>query len=279
MLLSLVAAVDLVLIAIFGPLSQPDSDGYVGYADAILRDTSWLHDAGVAASAVPPMLLRTVGYPLVIAAAKWLAGEDWGWLVIGLQCIAWLPAAAAIHAVTRRLTPATHWPATVMLLLSSFSLMALYRLTIMTDSLNASIYVFVMMSLLRRFLDGTTERPAVLAGYGGLITLSILIRPSTLAFGPLLLPLVWLVAPRGARRPVALLAFLVPMIAGPAAHIAWNHHRTGHAALSQMMQVDLLFPIFNMAGRGYDVRLADIPSIAPIAAEIEPTLDFPGVLV
>src|ERR1700731_1865121 len=92
LLLAVILIVELAALILLGPLVQPDSDGYIGYADAILRDGTWLHDAGARSSPVPPMLLRTIGYPLVVAATKLVAPAHWKELLVIVQCLAWLPA-------------------------------------------------------------------------------------------------------------------------------------------------------------------------------------------
>jgi len=45
-----VAAIKLFLLAALGPISQPDTSGYVEYAEQILRSTTWLHDADLSSS-------------------------------------------------------------------------------------------------------------------------------------------------------------------------------------------------------------------------------------
>src|SRR5579863_2048282 len=70
-----IIALKLGALLIFGPATQPDSSGYLRYADEILSGA--FHFVDLAHDPMPVTLTRTIGYPAVIAAAKVVAGRDW----------------------------------------------------------------------------------------------------------------------------------------------------------------------------------------------------------
>ena len=83
----------------YGPLLQPDSGDYIGYANTILTNSDWLHDGGMDVQAVPPTVFRSFGYPSLIAAAMLIAGDSGGslYIVILLQIAVSLVATIMVY--------------------------------------------------------------------------------------------------------------------------------------------------------------------------------------
>ena len=67
----------------FGPTFVPDTVGYAQYADAILAGR--VNDPDLLSGIYPVTLFRVIGYPAVIAAAKWTLHDAWPWGVVALQ--------------------------------------------------------------------------------------------------------------------------------------------------------------------------------------------------
>ena len=81
---AVLGALKATLIAAYGPLIHPDTSGYLDYAGLVLDGGAWLHAVDLETLAKPPEVLRPLGYPALIAAAKVLGGAGSAYFVIGL---------------------------------------------------------------------------------------------------------------------------------------------------------------------------------------------------
>ncbi len=82
---SLLVAVKIVGLAVYGPIFLPDGSNFINFADIILQNDSWLLDIGIEHDLWMATSFPAIGYPLVIMVAKIIAGEGWSWLVVGFQ--------------------------------------------------------------------------------------------------------------------------------------------------------------------------------------------------
>jgi len=264
-----------------GPLFSPDSAGYQAYADAILNDFTWLHDAGVDQSAIPLLVFRTAGYPLLIAAARLVAGLHWASVLVAFQLIIAVPALLALYDLASRIfaEAGRWWPAAVTALYG-LSLPAAYHLSILTDSIYSSLFVLVTCRLAAAALDRRRPPPRQLALWGVLLGLSIWIRPTGMFFAPLVLPLVVVAIWHGPWRSRAFAAasFVIPLTLLPVLYAGWNHHRTGHAVISTVGQTDYFFPILVIMGRHAPVELPDDGRVANAIRDVQPSFDYAGTV-
>lgn len=279
-----IAIVYVPLFILIGPLFHPDSGGYVGYADAILKDSGWLHDARVGEAAIPLLIFRTAGYPLVIAAAKLLAGQEWARALVAFQLIASLPALIAVYDLAERVLAPWRSFATAVTVLFGLTIASLYHLSILTDSLYASVFVLVSCRLLCVAWDRSDMTAAALARWGFLLGVSCWLRPAGLYFVPLLLLPAAVVAMGAAGqrswRTVAghAAAFLVPLAIALGAYPAWNMYRTGHAVLSTVAQADFIFPVLAMMDQGAPISLPEDNAITQAVQDTGASFDFAGTL-
>jgi hypothetical protein len=250
-LLLLVLAVKVIAIALIGPVRFPDSGEYLDIARLMLAGSDWLHDAAFDRSPLPPTVFRSAGYPLFLAAATALAGSAALYAVIAIQSVLSVLALGSVMRVAERLLGEdTPWLIFIAVAWTG-SVAFLFDLSILTDSLYASLFILTVFTALN-----ATLRDAPLSFWAAVVLgilwgYSLWVRSVGLAFTPLILIPFLVSAWRQPRRGVvALLAFLVPAAALPGAYMAWNHYRTGHAFIATSGQVTFLQPLFEMAKRG-----------------------------
>src|SRR5262245_29116766 len=75
----LIATLKFTSLLALGPLWQEDSFAYAYFADAILKGGNWIWHVDLKGFDVT--YYRTLGYPVFIAAAKWISPTFWDWLV------------------------------------------------------------------------------------------------------------------------------------------------------------------------------------------------------
>lgn len=245
-MLAAILAVKLPLLAVYGPAFAPDSGGYVDYARIILNGTlgeqRLEHHTGTT-------VFRAIGYPAVIAAAIWLVGESWQWLVVALQIALTLAAAVAVFRLLAVLVRNMRW-AVAGGVAYGISLPLVLDQMILTDSLAASLLAIAACELARHAAAAQRLDAATALGLGLLLAVAFLIREATvLLAGPAILPLALLAAAAdrlpggwtGLRSvwPRALLGavlVLLPMLAAQQAYRLWNQQRLGVALVTTAAQ-------------------------------------------
>lgn len=252
LLFVLLAAVKLAAILLIGPIRFPDSGEYIDFARLILASTDWLHDAAFDRSPLPPTVFRSAGYPLMVAAATALAGPAGApLLIVAVQSALSLVALwCALRVAVLLFGPASWWPATIAVAWTG-SVAFLFDLSILTDSLYASLFIIVVFVALAAALRGESLHWWMAAGLGLLWGYSIWVRSAGLFLTPLVLLPFLAIAWRQPRGGVStLVAFLLPVLALTAGYMGWNKYRTGHAFIATSGQVTFLQPLFEMAKRG-----------------------------
>jgi hypothetical protein len=255
-------AVRLVLLAVFGPIEQPDSAGYVGYADLILTERAWVRDALLDSGKAPVTAFRTIGYPAVIAAAKLIAGDAFAYAVVVLQCLVSVATTLAlvVFAAALGLSPALALLAGAA---QSLSLILVSDLNVLTDSLAANLTVLVLLAIAIGTLTPRTPRAAVVLGLGGLLASVMLLREATLYLAPVVAVGVALWARAGGdgigRRLALTLLFLVPIVAVWQGCRAWNEARTGTPFVTTGVQFVGLMPTMVLADAGLPVLAPGSP--------------------
>ena len=133
------------LVLWFGPILFPDSSGYSYIAERMLAGSGWLTERSDAVDS--NMVFRTVGYPLVIAPMMAIFGTAWAHALAILQVLVSLAVLIPVLRVTEKTTHKA-WPGRLVLVLYTLSGSLLYDQAILTDSLNASIFILVVFSII-----------------------------------------------------------------------------------------------------------------------------------
>ncbi len=165
----------------------------------------------------PRFVFRTPGYPLFIWMAS-LLSERWI-VLIYIQNVLTFAASVALVSAVRGFRPRLALPAAVALCgYAGSSQVLLYDVSLLSDSLYASVLVFTVAALVSALGRGGGWR---LAGASAWMALAILVRPAAMylvvIYGVVLAYLAWNRAPaRG------LLAFAVPLPAALLALCTYN---------------------------------------------------------
>lgn len=171
------------LLAQYGILEWPDSGGYIDVARQILKVpgpveflSGNLKIAG----------FRTVGYPLLLAAAMALFGPAWPWAVVCFQialllCMLWW---------LYRLGVAMHLGrgfAAFAAGLFACSHLAVYEGSILTDAVTTHLTVITMALLIVPLLENKSVGVTRALVAGLLLTFAFLIREATLYLVPIVI--------------------------------------------------------------------------------------------
>jgi hypothetical protein len=161
------------VLLIFGPASQPDSFGYLRYADAIL--TGEFRHVDLAIDPMPITLTRTIGYPAIIAAAKIVAGRNWAWAVVVFQFAVSLWATAMVYRLAQTFRLGV-WTSLGVVAAQATAMQFVVDQTILTDSLTGSTTTIATCILSLIALRRERSPLFVYFGVGALIAAAFLIR-------------------------------------------------------------------------------------------------------
>jgi hypothetical protein len=139
------AVLKVALVLWLGPVLFPDSSGYTYIAERMLASGSWLAERGDAVD--PNMVFRTIGYPLIIVPIKMAFGSAWASALAILQGLIGLAVLIPVLRVTET-TTSRAWAGRLVLVLYTLSGSLLYDQAILTDSLNSSIFILVVFSII-----------------------------------------------------------------------------------------------------------------------------------
>jgi|GEM_PF-2194976 len=252
----------------------PDRFFYLHYSDLILTETWWLHE--IAQEPLPVTAFRAIGYPLVIAAAKLIAGEGFVSLIQSVQAFVSLAACAILFAALSRLT-ASNMKAGLAVLGYGLSVGLSYELSLLTDSLFLSCWIILVSVCLLHWLE---KQPfslfdALTIGLLALVMTSF--RGNGIHMVLLAVPLVAL-AVFNRQASILRLGFvgiliLLPSLAAYAGIAEWNRYRTGERFFTTGAQIALNQPVFAMARLGADPFQGDDPLRTAIR-EIAPELTY-----
>jgi hypothetical protein len=208
--------------------SYPDSNRYVQLAENIVETGSFaLADEDVTglvhvplmalraergeleplnAHGLRPDVVRTPGYPALIALVKWLGQPLL--MVLLIQCMLDVLNVLLVYAIARRLLPSTFGA------VLAAACYAIHPACIVFASALLSETLFVTCLLAGLWLSLVAMKRGSLAAAmgGGMLGLSVLVRPVSIVVGPILA--VWLVVRRRAWRAavVLLVASLLPAV-------------------------------------------------------------------
>src|SRR5262249_12562251 len=192
------------VLALFGPVSQPDTFDYVRYADAIVDGT--FRHVDLAADPMPVTLRRVIGYPAIIAAAKVIAGRDWAWSVVPLQFGVALCAPAMVYRLSRAFGLGI-WLCLGVVAAQATTMQFVVDQAVLSDSLAGSTSTIVTCILGLVALRRQPRSLAVYLGVGVLIAVAFLIREVMIYLAAGLVPLAVCAVVGERSRPRCWLAF------------------------------------------------------------------------
>ena len=237
--LAALLVVKLGVLLVFGPVSQPDTFGYIHYADAIL--TGEFRHVDLATDPMPVTLTRMIGYPAIIAAAKIIAGRDWTWAVVLFQFAVSLWATAMVYRLARAFRLGV-WLSLGVVAAQATAMQFVVDQAVLTDSLTGSTMTIATCILGLIALRRTATPLPVYLGAGALIAVAFLIRDVIAFFAIGLVPLAAAAAlvQRSRFRQLAACALVfLPLIATHVAYTEWNRVRIGAAVATSISQAAL----------------------------------------
>jgi hypothetical protein len=265
------------LLLIVGPSFQPDSGGYVGFANSILSGAAF-RAFDFKAEALPELAFRMAGYPLIIAAAKLLSADYWADIVVLLQCAVTLLTTTLIFVVLRRAFASLWVPVFVAVLyLCSGSL--LWDNSILSDSLYSSLFTIVIFALLG-VLVGSWKLGRGAFGLGLLWGFSLLFRDSGVYFTVFPLALLCVLAwrDRASAHAGDIVGFLIAVGGVVGSYVLFNWYRTGSVFFGITGVANWLRPVFDMARYHYADPFQGQDVVSTIMRHRPPVYGFPAQL-
>jgi 4-amino-4-deoxy-L-arabinose transferase-like glycosyltransferase len=190
---------------------ESDSRGYLALARSLERGEGFAREVGIEPGKPPvwlPELVRTPGYPAIIAVMHWLFGRDQLATIVVQNLVGIALCVAGALAAQRHFGPRAGLAAGVMLALDIEG--AALANVILSELLYGALIFFAVLLI----ADGVERpRPAQMAAGGALLGLGVLVRPTTMLFGLFLtlLLLGWALLRR--RRQLAIGAILLGIFA------------------------------------------------------------------
>jgi hypothetical protein len=225
------------VLAVFGPTMQPDTAGYLAYADAIING-NFLHVDTSRATTI--FLARPIGYPAIIAAAQLTAGNSWTWVIVVLQIALSLIATCFVYRLARTFELSV-WACLAVAGAQATGIQFPLDQTILSDSLSASAMTVATCILGSAILRKQTNVVAF-AIAGTLIVVAFLLRDAVLYLAVGLLPLAAAAAAverNWFRRAIAFGLVLLPLLMVQQAYLQWNKWRAGTSVVGIMSQLAL----------------------------------------
>jgi 4-amino-4-deoxy-L-arabinose transferase-like glycosyltransferase len=237
---ALLVALKVGVLAILGPLTQPDSWGYVRYADEILSGA--FRHVDLANDPMPITLTRTIGYPAVIAAAKIIAGAGWAWAVVLFQFAVSLSATAMVYRLARAFRLGI-WPSLGVATAQATAMQFVSDQAILSDGLFGSTLTLAACMLGLVALRREPRSLLVYLGAGLLIAVAFLIRDviTDMSIGLVPLAVAGAMVQRSRLRQWAAVALVfLPLIGAHVAYTEWNRVRIGAPVVTSIAQAALI---------------------------------------
>lgn len=213
----------------YAPLRLGDNYDYIAAADEILGGSAWLSDAGLDRSENPPTLYRPIGYSLIVAAAKGMAGESWPTVVAGFQAVLSFLAGLLVLRLALAAGLSLGWSALVFLL-HQWSVPLSTDALIMEDGVMGALGTAALCMVLLPVVRGGIPSTARFAVAGLLVGAMFFLREVFHFCMPIVAVLTFLalVRRRGVLKAALAAAVLVlPVLLASHALKSWNEYRVG----------------------------------------------------
>lgn len=238
---------------VYGPAAYPDTASYVNAAESLLK-IDWSQDGAIFSASFGLSDIRMIGYPIVIAFAHSLAGDQWANAVVALQIAVSIAATAAVWNWAMGLTGSLPKSA-ITALATALGQSATFDIALLTDSLFSSIAIILLCRLSGPPASEASLRPLFIALVCGLgVAAMVLLRANGIHIAILFTPLalIWVWKAPGRRLPLAA-ALLLPALITMQVYIYWNQARTGERFLTTSARIVAFQPLYEMAQHGTDV--------------------------
>lgn len=249
-------------LVVYGPMTQPDTGGYIGIGALLWETTDWVHDAGIDRYAVPPTIFRTLGYPAFVGGMIKLFGNAVGGYVVILAQIG-LSMCATVWVYRLGRAMSKSWKqALIAAAGQALSIGFAYDQHILTDSSFNSLFLISFCWPLTRLLERKPATAKQLLALGLVYMLACSIRGIGVYFWTLILPgvFIWIFQDGFSDMGTKIkhgLAYLLLPVALISGTMAWNYHRTGYAVYCTGAQLVLIQAIMNIGKRGDDLFTTD----------------------
>lgn len=256
------------LLALYGPLYRGDSYPYINFADIILGESSWLHDAALDDSPDPLTAFRVIGYPMVIAVSKLISADYFDYIIIVIQSFVSVSTAYVLFRLGTLLS-LNWWTALLGAVLYSNSTILLQDLSILADSLFSNIFILVTSAIGFAWLGRSQPNCLKILALGIGFAAAVLLREATLYIAPFVAVgvLLWSRRSEGLPRQIgAVMLFLFPVVAVWQGHMTWNKYRTGEALFTTHGQYGLIMPSLAIEMTGKRVLPEDSPVLVAFRA-------------
>ncbi len=242
----ILASIKLILIYAYGPIVFADTQGYLSFADEILKSDSWIHNSSSVST------YRMLGYPLLIAAAKLISPLHYGYVLITAQTFASIIAAYLLFRLCLAMT--NSFLLSILVPIGYLSANITWDLAILTDGFYNSLFSILACGLALKALNNNSDNLKTTALFALLAAMSILLRESAIYFC-LFLTLILIIGffyqhDKPLRKLVSLLVFILPFLATYSGYQMWNEHRTGQKFLTTGMSTALMQPLVKIGGYG-----------------------------
>jgi hypothetical protein len=205
-------------------------------ADQILAGSIW-NNVPDFSDYQPFSLFRILGYPLIVAGAKLLAGPYGMHLIVGLQVALSIGAAYCLYSTVRKIS-GLYTVGLLSAVIFATSYLAYFAHFVITDCIYTCIFVIMVCWLSVAIYEGRILRPRDLLGLGIGIAILFLIREGTVVLAVTMIPLVVLAGRRqtvrGTLRSCAV-AF-VPLVVVYTLVLGWNFWRCGYPVITTAAQ-------------------------------------------
>lgn len=278
LLFALLIIIKGLLLASYGPIYTPDSTGYTGFGDTILKGSSWLHSVDLSHYWYPHTAFRSIGYPAFISFAKIINQDHFEWIVVlGQMCLS-LYVTRLVMRLSFEISQRV-WFAVIAALSHGLGLGVMLDQCLLTDSLNASVLLIVICLISLRFLRKEPPTYLFIFSMGLLVALAFFIREAMAQLQYLywIVILGWVFAQRLSLKKsvIVCLVFGLPMMGSIYSYKSWNEYRTGERFITTAGQTTMYFPALDLKKRGInafenDVLLKDLPAYKEPLAKIAP---------
>ncbi|WP_341702897.1 hypothetical protein [Ferrovibrio sp.] len=281
-LLVFAAAIRLFALVTWGPLYQPDSYSFQGYAEVLASSSDWLSEEKLDQQPRTKSTFRVIGYPLVMAALMEFFGERFDIALVVLQSALSVFATYLAFRVARALDLGL-WTAVFAAFAYTTSILLLFDMNILVDSFFAN-GLFISVALLVLGIRGGA-RPGSLAllGIGLLLALTLLIRETVVYFAPFIALGGALWARQAGRSwwrmAISFVLVLLPVLVVASGYREWNRYRTGQAFLTTGAQMTMWFGPMDVARKkGVDVFAYDprVQEALTVALKADPGIPMDG---
>ena len=280
-ILILVSLIKALILATSGPSISPDSPEYVLYADAILDHGQAFGPLVWDGNPKPTFVFRPPGYPLILAAAKLIAGDQYAYLTVVIQSAVNFIAIWLMFRVALRLLRSPR-AALIAVLLYAGSTSILWDNSILSDSLYASLWNIVIFGLVGQLIGCWRLKFYQYCGLGLLWGGSLWLRDVGIYFTlfPVLLFLLLAANKQTQWRSViaGVAAFTIVTFAFVGGLVLLNFQRTGQAFYSITGAVNWWRPAFDMTKFQYAQPFAGDDLISRTVRDTVSDYDYPDVI-